>query len=103
MAKLNKIMQMLKNGVLAVFLGFVLSGLSPVTTHADFCADISSEFSGFLECDEQFSSFSKFQGGIQAPTGEGLDASLTQTDNVEDFVLRIANFALGFLGMIALL
>ncbi|MBT6293416.1 PKD domain-containing protein [bacterium] len=105
MAKFNKI----KNCLKAVFVGFfavlLLGSLggSSYTTHADFCSDVSSEFGGFLECDEKFSSFSSFRGGIKAPTGDGLDPTLTQTDSAQDFVLNIANFALGFLGMIAIL
>jgi len=105
MAKFNRI----KNCLKAVFVGFfavlLLGALggSSYTTHADFCSDVSSEFGGFLECDEKFSSFSSFRGGIKAPTGDGLDPSLTQTDSAQDFVLNIANFALGFLGMIAIL
>ncbi len=102
MAKISKFSNYFKGLFIAFFVVLSLGSFSQVA-QADFCADISSEFGGFLECDEKFTSFSAFRGGIQTPDGSGLDPSLTQTDSAQDFVLNLANFALSFLGMIAIL
>ncbi len=48
-------------------------------------------------------SFSDFKGGLNAPTKDGLDSSLTQTDNARQFIINAVNFVLGFLGLAAVI
>jgi len=74
-----------------------------LSASADFCAGLGSEFGDFIECSEEFTTFSKFQGGLEAPETQGYDPSLTQTTDARSFVKNIANFALGFLGLAAIL
>lgn len=75
----------------------------PMTASADFCTDLSDEFAGFLDCTDQFSSFTDFEGGLEAPDTAGYDPSLTQATDARTYIKNIANFALGFLGFIAVL
>lgn len=48
-------------------------------------------------------SFVEFEGGLQPPSGKGLAKELTEVSSARDFILRITNFALSFLGLIAVL
>jgi len=86
---------------LVLILSLVL--VSSQIASADFCSGLSGEFGGFIECSEEFTSFSKFQGGLEAPSADGYDATLTQATDARTFVKNIANFALGFLGLAAVL
>jgi len=86
---------------LILILSLVL--VSSQIASADFCSGLSGEFGGFIECSEEFTSFSKFQGGLEAPSADGYDATLTQATDARTFVKNIANFALGFLGLAAVL
>ncbi len=48
-------------------------------------------------------SFSDFKGGLSAPSGEGLDQTLKQTDSARKFIINAVNFVLGFLGLVAVI
>lgn len=48
-------------------------------------------------------SFTDFQGGLQAPSKEGYAGSLTQASDAREFVLNVTNFILGFLGLTAVI
>src|SRR3989339_863580 len=53
-------------------------------------------------CDDANSgSFTNFEGGLQAPSEAGYDESLTQVTSAREFIIKVVNFALGFLGLIA--
>jgi PKD repeat protein len=89
-----------------IICGLVLSFLNAgavVKAQADFCNGLSGEFAGFLDCSNSFSSFTEFQGGLTAPDTEGYDESLTEATDIKTFAKNITNFALGFLGLIAVL
>ncbi|MBP9717765.1 PKD domain-containing protein [Candidatus Gracilibacteria bacterium] len=45
--------------------------------------------------------FIGFKGGLQPPSKEGLDSTLTRTSSARDFVVKTVNFALSFLGLMA--
>ncbi len=96
-------MRILKSILLAIVVFCNAMVFSPVTVNADFCADLNSGFNEFLDCEEDISSFARFQGGIEAPSADGLDPSLTKAADVKTYALRITNFALGFLGISAIL
>lgn len=74
--------------------------IDTVEANTDFCGDISTEFGAFVDCSSQVKSFSEFDGSLSLPDG-ALNPTLTQDDNIKDFVQRIVNFALGLLGFIA--
>jgi len=48
-------------------------------------------------------SFIDFKGDLTAPNSEGYAAGLTQAKDARTFILNVTNFALGFLGLIAVL
>ena len=81
----------------------VFAGLPMQTASADFCSDLQSEFQGFLDCDDKFTSFTDFDGGLEAPDSSGFDSNLTRAGDARTFAKNVANFALGFLGLIAVL
>ncbi|MEK7544730.1 MAG: hypothetical protein AAB551_01220, partial [Patescibacteria group bacterium] len=97
---------------LVITIAFVCSGaLNSQRAYAVDCENaLSSEYwSNFGDCvmggkDAGGStSFTDFRGGLTAPETTGYDASLTQTTSAREFVIKIVNFALGFLGLIAVI
>lgn len=97
--------------LVVITLAFVCSGAlnAPETYAAVDCENISDYFSNLEECalgggDKGGStSFTDFRGGLTAPETAGYDASLTQTTSAREFVIKIVNFALGFLGLVAVI
>jgi len=98
---LKKISKLLIVAILALNIS-LMAGAS-LTASAGFCSDLEGEFAGFLDCDDQFTSFTDFEGGLNTPDSEGFDSSLTQAKDARTFIKNIANFALGFLGIIAMM
>jgi PKD repeat protein len=74
-----------------------------VNVSADFCTDLQGDFGSFLDCENHFSSFTDFDGGLDAPEADGFDDTITQSPDLRTFIERIANFVLSFLGVIAIL
>ncbi len=48
-------------------------------------------------------SFTDFKGELKAPNPEGYASGLTQAKDARSFILNVVNFALGFLGLLAVL
>lgn len=48
-------------------------------------------------------SFTSYEGGLAELSTEGYDSSLTSSTDLKQFVLKVVNYALGFLGLIAVL
>ncbi len=48
-------------------------------------------------------SFTQFEGGITQLEPEGYDTSLTRSTDLKEYVLTVVNFALGFLGLLAVI
>ena len=48
-------------------------------------------------------SFTNYEGGLATLDTEGYDSALTASSDLKSFVLKVVNFALGFLGLIAVL
>jgi hypothetical protein len=63
----------------------------------DFADCLSNDSKGTV------SSFTDFRGNLTAPNPKGYAAGLTQATDARTFILNIVNFALGFLGLIAVL
>lgn len=59
--------------------------------------------SGGEEDPNQVTTFSDFKGGLSAPTGDGLDASLKKATDARSYIISIVNFVLGFLGLAAVI
>ena len=72
------------------------------TASADLCGELAESSGGFFNCgSEDATTFTQFQGGLQPPSEEGYDPTLTQETNLRDYIVNVVNFALGFLGLIA--
>ncbi len=63
----------------------------------DFFGDL---FSGG---DEQGLTFTSYEGQLAGLSEEGYDTSLTRQTNIRDFIITIVNYALGFLGLLAVI
>ncbi|MFC1599816.1 PKD domain-containing protein [Patescibacteria group bacterium] len=99
MKKLNK--YILLTFIIALIATFFVS---VQTASADLCGDLAKSTGGFFSCGgEEATSFTQFQGGLQAPSSEGYDPTLTQQTNLRDFIVNAVNFVLGFLGLVAVI
>ncbi|MEK7085490.1 MAG: pilin, partial [Patescibacteria group bacterium] len=79
--------------ILTLFLGtFFVS-----TTQADF-----GEFVGDLfKTGEQGLSFTEYTGQLAQLSPEGFDTAIVASTDLKQFIIKVVNFALGFLGLIA--
>lgn len=57
----------------------------------------------FKEDGDGILSLTDFKGGLQAPSKEGLDPSLTQVTSAREFVFKVVNYLLSFLGLAAVI
>jgi PKD repeat protein len=102
---MNKIKN-LKKWMLLLFITAFLGAffVFPQTASADLCQELSDAAGGFFTCgEEEVASFTGFEGGLQPPSPEGYDPTLTQQTNLRDFIVNVVNFALGFLGLVAVI
>ncbi|MGL5831057.1 MAG: PKD domain-containing protein [Candidatus Altimarinota bacterium] len=73
------------------------------------CDDDNNDGLDFADCLDGGSnngtviSFTDFQGDLAAPSTEGYASGLTQQTDLRSFILAVTNFALGFLGLLAVL
>lgn len=88
-----------KTLIAALFLLFLI--LPATVNAASLCDDIAGKTKGFFSCGQETTTFTEFQGGLTAPEAGGYSKGLTQTTNVRDYIKNIVNFALGFLGILA--
>ena len=75
------------------------------TARADFlgCAISGANIGDCLNQEsEDQTSFTNFEGGLQAPSSEGYSAGLVQVQSGREFVVNVINFVAGFLGLIAM-
>lgn len=96
-----------KKIIISAALALFIAAFSYIpTAHAsELCEDFADipVIGSFANCDsEDVVSFIDFQGGLTAPSGEGLDQTLTRATNAREFIINSINFALAFLGIIAL-
>ncbi|MFA6918258.1 MAG: pilin, partial [Candidatus Gracilibacteria bacterium] len=72
--------------------------------NAGFGTDAGRFIGGLFGGDESGNlSFTSYEGGLAELSSEGYDSSLTTSSDLKEFILRVVNFALGFLGLIAVL
>ncbi|MCD6110004.1 PKD domain-containing protein [bacterium] len=91
-------------------IGFTLSLIASsflftqTTFAGSMCDSLSESTGGFFSCgDEDATTFIQFQGGLQPPSTEGYDPTLTQETNLRDYIVNVVNFVLGFLGLVAVI
>lgn len=93
----------LKKFILASFFTIILvSFLLPAAYAFEFTSggDWGKLFSGG---DQNAMSFTQYSGQLTQLSSEGLDQGLVSSTDLKSYVLKIVNFALGFLGLIAVL
>ncbi|MFA6549912.1 MAG: PKD domain-containing protein [Candidatus Gracilibacteria bacterium] len=101
---MKKIITLSLGLVIAATCFFSTGNLANAYSPADLCGDISSGTDGWVSCGGSgSSSFTNFEGGLQAPSKTGYDESLTQVTSAREFIIKVVNFALGFLGLIAVI
>lgn len=97
--------------VLIMLAASLFTTLSVAAVPVSSAKSIGDDLSGFV--DGLFSSDTgtgvvtftdpQFKGGLKPPTPEGYDSSLTQIKSGREFVVKVVNYALGFLGLFATL
>ncbi|MBU1018801.1 MAG: PKD domain-containing protein [Patescibacteria group bacterium] len=71
-----------------------------------FCDEMESDTGGILNCGDNYyeiTSFTEYQGSFEAPDAAGYDPGLTKAKSAREFILNVTNFALSFLGLIAII
>ncbi len=71
---------------------------------ANDCAQLETSLAASLGCDQssEVSDFTTYTGKLEAPDASGYDSALTQATDARSLVQKIVNFALSFLGLIAI-
>lgn len=88
--------------ILALLTAFAMANASSTASAKGISDDIASAVDGmFTDGDSGVRSFTDFEGGIQAPTADVYDPSLTQVKDAREFVVKVVQYALGFLGLFA--
>lgn len=80
--------------------------LVPDDTEDALCEQMSDDTGGILSCGEDYydiTTFTEYQGEFEAPDSAGYDEGLTKATSAREFILNITNFALSFLGLIAVI
>jgi PKD repeat protein len=91
-------------GIIFVATLFATFFVNIQTASADLCSELAKTTGGFFSCgSEEVTTFTQFQGGLQPPSAEGYDPTLTQQTDLRDFIVNAVNFVLGFLGLLAVL
>lgn len=69
------------------------------------CGDLDESLAGALGCDtsDEVLDFTEYGGELEAPDDSGYDPSLTENRDAREFIQTIVNFALGFLGLVAVI
>ena len=100
----NKIKKILLTLVLAVTVIGLLNatGFIPIGGEAE-AVEGKHILERLFTTDERGMSFVQFEGSLAELTVEGYDEALVRTTDFRDFVLTIVNFALGFLGLFAVI
>lgn len=93
---------------IALFLSLICLPLTTIdaqvvggASSSKFCNELKNIPGGIIKCssDVQGVSFTDFNGKLTAPSTEGYDPTLTRATTLRQFVLNIARFVLGFLGL----
>ncbi len=84
----------------AVLLGNILTVDNTVYAAEDWCSGWSK---GIIKCPTEDISFTQYTGKLISLDPAGYDPAITQSKNVREFAQKIVNWALSFLGFIAVL
>ncbi|MCC6643290.1 hypothetical protein IT411_00925, partial [Candidatus Peregrinibacteria bacterium] len=107
----------------SILLSLLLIGSSLAFSSSTHATDTGQDFLAGIGCDDtnkdgslnffddclsgddngSVTSFTDFKGDLTPPNPEGYASGLTQAQDARTFILNVTNFALGFLGLIAVL
>ncbi|MFA6521250.1 MAG: PKD domain-containing protein, partial [Candidatus Gracilibacteria bacterium] len=103
MMKNTKIKKIIISGLLSLAVAGLFGFIPAAHAADDWCSGITD---GIVDCgggdSNDVVSFVGFEGGLTAPTCEGLDSTLTKAKSAREFIVNTVNFALSFLGLIAM-
>lgn len=85
---------------LTLFVGVIFS--APVV-NAYSMGDLGEDINDLFSSGEQGLSFTQYEGTLAELSKEGLNPTLVDSENLREFIIKIVNFALGFLGLIAVI
>ncbi len=95
---------MFKKLLVLITILVTLTAITPVSQAKGIGDDFSSFVDSMFQSDETgIVSFTDFEGGLQPPTPTGYDPTLTQVQSGREFVVKVVNYALGFLGLFAVI
>ncbi|MEK7673461.1 MAG: PKD domain-containing protein [Patescibacteria group bacterium] len=103
---LTKFKKVLLIGLLTVSFGLISTPALTDTAQAfdwDSEGDWGQFFGDMFQTGEQGLSFTQYQGTLTELSTDGFDDALVASTDAKDFVKRIVNYALGFLGFIAVI
>jgi len=66
-------------------------------------ANAEFDFWSMFDTEEKGISFTNYEGQLTQLSPEGYDTALTQSTDLKDFIIKIINYALGFLGFAAVI
>jgi len=79
-----------------------LAGMEAQIVHAD--SDLCSEYTGgIIQCPTDEISFTRYTGELVKISPDGYDSGITRTGNLREFIQKIINYALSFLGLAAVI
>ncbi|EKD48110.1 MAG: hypothetical protein ACD_65C00121G0001, partial [uncultured bacterium] len=68
------------------------------------CGDMDPSITGVLGCQgDEVTSFTYYEGEFTAPEADEYDKGLTKATSAREFILNVTNFALSFLGIVAVI
>src|SRR5579862_5617235 len=99
----NSIRNRFKNKMVAAILSGVMlfTMLLPNIASADLCSDMAKSTGGFLSCGTSTTTFTQFNGQLSTPDATKYAPGLSQNQDLRSYIKNVVNFALGFLGLIA--
>jgi|GEM_PF-1538013 len=97
---MKNVKKIIAHGILAIMIASIFS--VSITAHAGIGDDIVAGF-GKMFAGEDKLSFTEYKGTLSQLSPEGYDSSLVANTDLKSFVLKIVNFALTFLGLLAVL
>lgn len=97
------LVKFLKKFLILSVLTVVFSALLNMTAFAYSWGEFGEDVGDLFSTGEQGFSFTQYEGQLTQLSPEGLDPALTGSDDAREFIIKVVNYALGFLGLIAVL
>lgn len=102
MSFVNKTKRIIIALLLSAFTAAIFCAFSQ-SANASFGGDVGDFIGDLFDMGEQGLSFTEYEGQLAQLSPEGYNVALTASTNLREFVVKIVNFALGFLGLIAVI